>query len=243
MSLGFWLHDLSFYSAFAVLFPQALIVRRNAPRFAVAAGDPFGTVGDGPLIHVLGIGDSIIAGVGPEHQEHAMLAQSAAAFAVVSGRTVHWRAAGTNGATSDDVLRVLPALIGTEADCILISVGVNDLTALSHSWRWAGRLRRLLEFIEAHWPKAQIVLAGLPPMDEFPLLPQPMRALLGWRARHFDAIARDIAAHHPRVRHLAVRIDPGVDVFAADGFHPSGIGCRLMAAPIAQSWFQQTAST
>jgi len=243
VSFAYWLNDFSFYSAFAVMLPQALIVRRNAPRFAVAAGNPFGTVGDGPPIHVLGIGDSIIAGVGPERQEHAMLAQSAAAFAMTSGRTVHWRAAGKNGATSGDVLRDLPALSGTRADCILISVGVNDLTGLSPSSRWAGRLARLLERTTTQWPNAQVVLAGLPPMDEFPLLPQPLRSLLGWRARHFDVIARGIAALHPRVRHLAVQIDPGVDVFADDGFHPSGTGCRLMAAPIAKSWFQQAANT
>ena len=62
------MRNLLFWGLFPLLIPQALWVRKTAPRTAPAAGPRSGTVGDGRPIRLVGVGDSIIAGVGARHQ-------------------------------------------------------------------------------------------------------------------------------------------------------------------------------
>lgn len=233
-------HELLFWSALPWLLPQALVVRRRAPRFAPAPGDAAGTipasaVGGSPL-HVLGIGDSIIAGVGAGHQERALVARSAAALAARSGRTVHWHAAGWSGATSADLIGRLDALASLPADFIVVSAGVNDLTTLVRTRTWRHRCRQLQDGIAQRWPQATVAIAGLPPLHVFPLLPEPLRALMGYRARHLDRENARLVARRAGFRHVPVAFAPEPGLFSADGFHPSDEGHAALAAAVASGW-------
>jgi hypothetical protein len=61
----------------------------------------------------------------------------------------------------------------------------------------------------------------MPPLHGFPLLPQPLRAVFGMRARSFEYVTRQLTDEHPFVRHVPVDFDPDPAKFAADGYHPS----------------------
>ena len=58
------MRNLLFWGLFPFALPQAVYVRRTAPRFAPPDCAPSGRVGSGPPLKIVGIGDSIIAGVG-----------------------------------------------------------------------------------------------------------------------------------------------------------------------------------
>ena len=214
--------SLLFWIAFPFLIPQALYVRRTAPRFAPADGPREGCVGDGDEVHLLAIGDSIIAGVGATELSRALVGQTARALADSRRCRVAWRALGVSGYDSAKVLEhLVPDLPDVSFDYIVVSVGVNDVTGLTTTRQWRRNLNQLLTMLHARYPTARIALAGLPPMHGFPLLPQPLRAVLGLRARTLDDIAREVVVADRNALHVPLDFDPDPAKFSPDGYHPS----------------------
>ena len=214
--------NLLFWTAFPFLIPQALYVRSTAPRFAPAGGPREGHVGDGDEIRLLAIGDSIVAGVGASELSRALVGQTARALAGSRRCRVSWRALGVSGYDSAKVLEhLVPDLPDETFDYVVISVGVNDVTGLTTTRQWRRNLSRLLRALHARYPTAKIALAGLPPLHGFPLLPQPLRAVFGLRAREFDEIAREVAIANQNAFHIPLDFEPDPEKFSPDGYHPS----------------------
>jgi lysophospholipase L1-like esterase len=233
---------LTFWLLLPVTALQGLWLRRRATRLPGAEGERSGAAGEGEDFHLLAIGDSIIDGVGTEFVERSLPVQFAAELAAQSGRRVIWRIDGASGRDIRDLLQRLdqpghPA----EADLVLISVGVNDVTGLSSTRHWRRSLRRLFAGIHARWPHARIVFAGLPSMELFPLPPQPLRFSLGLRAAVLDRIAAEVSDEHPGAIHVPTRIDPQHHDFCEDGFHPSPESCTLWARELAALQTRSTA--
>lgn len=226
--LGFWL-------SLPVSAVQGLWLRRTALRLPEAAGARRGVSGQGAGLHLLALGDSIIAGVGTGSMEHSLPVQFASALASVRSCAVHWRVEGANGA---DIADLRQRVSGLSRDCraelILISIGVNDVTGLSSTRYWRAQLERLAGDIRRRWPRAGIVFAGLPPMGSFPLLPQPLRYTLGQRAATLDAIAAGFISARTGMLHIPTDISPLRQAFCADGFHPSAESCARWAKVLAQ---------
>ncbi len=226
-------HTLGFWSLLPLALPQALYIRRTAPRFGGAPGPTSGTAnpeGNGVPRSLVGVGDSIIAGVGTSALEHALIGQVADALGDRLDAPVHWKAIGRSGATTRQVVDELaPQLPTTPADHVIVSVGVNDVTKPSSRSDFRQALGDLLATLERHSPTAAIAILGLPPMHRFPLLPQPLRATLGCRARVLDHIARGVVAEHRNARHAAVEVEVRPGAFADDGYHPSEASCTLLA--------------
>ncbi|MBU2675956.1 MAG: SGNH/GDSL hydrolase family protein [Gammaproteobacteria bacterium] len=205
-----------------LLLPQALYVRKNAPRFAPADGPSNGTLGYGKQARLLAIGDSIIAGVGATTLSNALVGQTATALATLLDGGVNWQALGVSGYSSEKVLnRLLPKLPETKFDYVILSVGVNDVTGLTTLRQWRRNLNFLLSRLQAHSPDAVIAVAGLPPLHGFPLLPQPLRAVFGMRGRTFDEELRKILEGLPNCVYAPLDFDPDPSQFAPDGYHPS----------------------
>jgi lysophospholipase L1-like esterase len=233
---GSWRERAAFHALLPAIAWQGLRLRRTALRAPAAAGPAHGVVGRGPLLRLLGLGDSIIAGVGIDVLANALPGRTAAALARHGGREVHWRAAGASGLRARQVAELFAQqAVHERLDVVLVSVGVNDVTGIGSTRRWQRDLARLLDAIHAAHAGALLVLAGLPPMDRFPLLPQPLRAAMGIRARTFDAIARELAAARDWVLHHPTTIDPERGAFAADGFHPGPQACARWAESLAQA--------
>jgi lysophospholipase L1-like esterase len=216
------LRRAAYWALLPLIVPQGLMLRRNAPRFPPAAGPHAGRVGSGKSLKLLAIGDSIIAGVGAPTVGQALPGQVAKALTRRLGREIHWHATGRIGLDAREVKRdLLPSIPQHAFDAMVVSVGVNDVTSLKHSWRWRAELTALLDALQAHSPHAVIALMGVPPLGSFPLLRPPLRTVLGLRATMFDAIASEIAAPRERVVHIALDMDARPEKFSADGYHPS----------------------
>lgn len=216
------IRNLFFWIAFPFLLPQALYVRRTAPRSAPAAGPAEGVVGNGEQIRLLAIGDSIIAGVGASTLSKALVGQTATALANAGNCSVSWRALGQSGYASNKILQLLvPQLPDVSFDYVIVSVGVNDITGLTSIRNWRRNLATLLYKLQAHSPNALIAVAGMPPMHAFPLLPQPLRAAFGMRARVFDEVAKAVVVEQERSLHIPLDFEPDPSGFAPDGYHPS----------------------
>ena len=129
------------------LLAQGLWLRRRAPRFAPAAGPQAGycrphrggCAQDDIPLRVIGLGDSIIAGVGAGTMTQSLTACLARALAGLLQRPVQWQAVGRSGAASSDIVaELLPHLPPQACDVIVLSLGVNDITGLTSS-RWTAR--------------------------------------------------------------------------------------------------------
>jgi len=211
-----------FWSLLPFVAVQGLRLRRTGPRLAGALGDTKGRVGSGRTLRLLAIGDSIIAGVGAGTLERALVGCTARALADALDVAVEWEAHGRSGATSVEVLtELVPAIDPRPADAIVVSVGVNDVTALSTIRAWRANLRALVAALHRHSPGAVMVVAGLPPLRVFPLIPEPLRRVIGLRGETLDAVSRELLRGHPGVFHVTVSFDLREGSFCADGFHPS----------------------
>ncbi|MEW6114159.1 MAG: SGNH/GDSL hydrolase family protein [Thermodesulfobacteriota bacterium] len=223
-----------FWLLFPFVLPQALKVRRSAPRLLGANGPHKGRFGSGNTLNLLAIGDSIIAGVGARTVEQALPGQVALELAKLLGCEVRWQALGSIGATSATVRSSLfPSLPRDTFDVMVLSVGVNDVTSLRRTSSWSKDLGNLLDQLRRHSPEAAIVMVGLPPLSKFPLLPQPLRAVMGIRATVFDNVAVQVISMRAGIVHVPLPFDLGLENFSSDGFHPSPSSHRNLGQNIA----------
>lgn len=215
---------------------QALLVRRAVLRLPETVGRA-GQYGDGPAgRHVVAVGDSVAAGVGVAHGQDTVAGQVAHRLAI-PGAT--WAIHARSGLTARGVVALLdrpgvPEDVA-EADVLVLSVGVNDLTALHPLRRWRTDLEALLRRLAVVAPRAAVVLLGMPPVETFPALPRPLRDVLATRAERMDRVGVDTARRHG-VLHLPLDAEllEVADAFAADGFHPSARAhARLAEAVVA----------
>jgi len=222
------------YALFPVVFTQAFALRRHALQLVPAVGPPVGRVGRGEPLHFLAIGDSIIAGVGARRIQQSTVGHVARFMSGRLAREINWHAAGMIGAGARRVRRdVVPTLPPQRFDAILVSVGVNDVLKLERSGRFRRQLLKLLHELRVHSPEAMIAYLGLPPLDQFPKLRRPLRWIVGYRVRRFDAAAREALARVPNVMHIPVHFSPRPDMFSNDGLHPSETSQRRLAKIIA----------
>lgn len=218
-----------------LLAAQGRAVRRSTPQLPGAAGRPAGVVaGPPPAIRLLVIGESTVAGVGAPTHAEALGGQLAAALAAELGRAVAWRAAGEIGLTASAVRRrLVPALPAEPVGAALLALGVNDTLRLRSAARWTADLGALVESLRERVGPAPAFLAAAPPMGRFPALPQPLRAVLGLRARLLNAAAAELAPRLHDVAFLPIAAPVTPALFCADGFHPGPEGYRLWGALLA----------
>lgn len=222
------------YALFPVVLTQAFALRRHALQLVPAVGETNGRVGRGDPLRFLAIGDSIIAGVGARRIQQSTVGHVARFMSGRLSREINWHAAGMIGAGARRVRRdVVPALPPHRFDAILVSVGVNDVLKLERSGRFRRQLLKLLHDLRAHSPDAVIGYLGLPPLDQFPKLKRPLRWIVGYRVRRFDAVAREALTRVPNVMHIPVHFSPRADMFSDDGLHPSETSQRRLAKIIA----------
>ncbi len=218
-----------------IALAQGLWVRQTVPRLPPAAGHRgmFGA-GPGDALRVVGVGDSIIAGVGVAHQDRALLGHFARRLHERSGRPVRWRACGVNGADST-MIRERIAPVAPAADVYVVSAGVNDAVRGVSVARFSANLTEVAATLRRKSPQAALVFAGIPPLDRFPALPWPLGAVLGARAARLQAATRAVAVDLQATCFVfPAELPPGG--FAPDGFHPATEACDRWAGWLLEAW-------
>lgn len=205
-----------------LLVAQALLTRRRAPVLPEAAGERHGVVGDGAgeALRVLIVGDSSGAGVGVPTQDLALAGYLGRTLAARTTRPVRWQLVARSGITSAQALPLVQQARPDQADYAVVVLGVNDVIDQVPSHRAVQHRAALADWLRAHAGVRRVVFAPLPPVHEFPLLPQPLRWIMGRDARrHDDALAR-WAATREDVSHVPIDLRLDADCMASDGFHP-----------------------
>ncbi len=201
-----------------ILLAQGRRVRRRMPMLPEPPGERAGSLGNGPMLRVLILGDSAAAGVGVATQSEALAGQLAQRLA--AQHSLNWRLLARTGFRADDGLRLLRATPDLHCDVALTSLGVNNATALTSPRRFGNTMQQVIGHLRDRCGARLVLLSGLPPMGRFPALPQPLRWRLACQARLLDDELRRLSRDNSDCQHLP--FDPLADGshMASDGFHP-----------------------
>jgi lysophospholipase L1-like esterase len=183
-------------------------------------------------LRLLILGDSAAAGVGAGSQTEALAGQLIARLNIE--QVVDWQLLAQTGHRARDALHALQRQPDLACDVALTSLGVNDATALASPRRFAADMRALVEHLRERCGARLILLSGLPPMGQFPALPQPLRWRLGQQASCLDAVLQVLASREVGCEHLPFGDLPDRAMMASDGFHPGPQVYALWAAAATQ---------
>ena len=203
-----------------LLVAQALATRRRAPELPEAAGPRQGVVGAGRPFRLLIVGDSSAAGVGVRTQTQALSGHLTRSLAAAAAFEVRWQLIARSGITTAQALELVQRERPQAADVAVVVLGVNDVVDQVPSHRAVAHRAALADWLLAHTGAREIVFAPLPPMQRFPLLPQPLRWIAGSDARRHDDAQARWAAGRDDVAHVPIALNLGVEHMAEDGFHP-----------------------
>ncbi len=222
-----------------LLLWQGARVRRQALRLPEAEGPRAGMAGRGELkLRLLVVGDSSGAGVGAATQSEALAGRLSAALAERLGGSVHWQLLARTGNRTADSLQQLRDATLEPADLMVTALGVNDAVSQVGARLWARQLEDLHQLAVQRCGVRFTLHSAVPPMHAFPLLPQPLRWLLGAHALRLNrALARSVLGSAERGMqalppHLHLS-DQAALLMARDGFHPNPEGYRLWADTLA----------
>lgn len=234
------MNNLLFWSLLPLAFPQALRLKKTALRLPPPECRTYGVVNAvgsecGAPMRLVAVGDSIIRGVGVDLLDDGFVGQAVSELSRRLGRAVDWSVHGRSGARAEHLLdEYLPTLPPEPADVFLLSVGVNDITGLTGIRIWQRRVDRLLAACREHSPNAVVGVAGIPPLGQFPLLPEPLRFATGRRGKAFDAVLCRAVEAVPGAVHMPIEFDGHAGAFCADGFHPSRESYALFGGEMAR---------
>lgn len=235
-----WL-KLSTLLLLPVLFVQGSKVRKNTPRLLEPKGEREGSIGQGKPLSLLILGDSAAAGVGVETQKDAL--SGAIIQELQNEFFLQWKLHAKTGDTTRQVFHALQHLEERKYDVIVTSIGVNDVTKLTSAKSWIQQQKQLFEHIQKRFQPKLIIVSGVPPMQHFPALPNPLAWLFGQYAEQMNQKLQQWLAPQSQFKFLQYDIETFQAMnltMASDGFHPSKevyeIWGRQIAALVRQSF-------
>ncbi|WP_395825626.1 SGNH/GDSL hydrolase family protein [Collimonas sp.] len=135
---------------------------------------------------------------------------------------------------------ITPSVAPQKVGIVLIAFGVNDTTGFRSCRRYRAELLQLMRDLQARVAPRLIVISGIPPIHAFPALPEPLRYVLGIKAKVLDATVEHLIANLPTdlmtmgVTRVPLLIDINDrNLMASDGYHPSVSGVALWARQLA----------
>ena len=219
-----------------LLWLQGRHVRRVTPRLPEPDGPRAGTAGQGPALRLLIAGDSAAAGVGAASQAEALSGQLVQQLA--HHCCVHWELGATTGHTSDDLSRRMQQAPARCFDVVVLSIGVNDVTALRAPRPWVVQQAAIAADLRQRFAPRLVVHSAVPPMHAFTALPQPLRWFTGhWAAAMNRRLVQSLSDHPWRAVYVLPPLSSAqssAQALATDGFHPGPVAYATWGAGLAQ---------
>jgi lysophospholipase L1-like esterase len=151
---------------------------------------------------------------------------------------VSWQLVARTGVSSRSALAMLAATRLDSADVLVTVLGTNDVLQQTRPAQWLHNLDTLRSHVK-HRAKVRYTVHCAPPrMELMPLLPQPLRWVLGASAARLDLALSNHVRHAHRRSRFVMPFDPAHEDpalwLAADQFHPN--------AALYQRWAQALAA-
>lgn len=216
-----WL-KITTFALLPIVAIQGIKVRKNTPRLPEASGDREGVVGSGKPLSLLIIGDSAAAGVGVETQQDAL---SGAIITELGNEfTLTWKLQAQTGNTTQQVIQTAKQISDQQYDIVITSIGVNDVTKFTSARSWLKQQKQLFIDIQNRFNPKLIIVSGVPPMQHFPALPNPLAWLFGKYAAQMNQVLQQWLMPQDKFKFIQYDIKEFQALnlpMASDGFHPS----------------------
>ncbi|PWN07322.1 SGNH/GDSL hydrolase family protein [Rhodohalobacter mucosus] len=201
-----------------VYFYQGKFVRDHIVMLPEPEGERKGIIGSGKQISLLVVGDSSAAGVGTSSQEEALLGNILTNLDDIF--EISYCLLAKTGARTRHVITRLKRQPEKSYELAVTALGVNDVTAGLSQKEWISDQRELYGVLREKFRVEHILVSGLPPVSEFPALPQPLRWFLGRSARTFNTALEHLCEEEGCHYIPPDDVNADVSMMASDGFHP-----------------------
>ncbi len=210
------------------LYLQGQYIRRKICRLPDAQGETVGKFGaDKTAVKLLVVGESTVAGVGATTHEKALAGQFARFLSRKIRKSVEWYVIGRSGITAKETIyELVPRIPDENFDYILLGLGGNDVLRLSSPRKWRRDMMKLLDILQKKNPGAIFFITNAPAIRLSPVLPNPIKFILGHLSALHDKNSREFTARMENVLYFPQPTDV-VEDFFADGIHPSEKGYAL----------------
>lgn len=201
---------------------QGIKVRKKMPHLPEASGERDGVIGSGKPLSLLILGDSAAAGVGVETQQDAL---SGAIITELGNEfTLTWKLQAQTGNTTQQVIQAAKQISDQQYDIVITSIGVNDVTKFTSARSWLKQQKQLFADIQNRFKPKLIIVSGVPPMQHFPALPNPLAWLFGKYAAQMNQVLQQWLMPQDKFKFIQYDIKEFQALnlpMASDGFHPS----------------------
>lgn len=143
---------------------------------------------------LLFIGDAAVAGYGVLHEGMTTPWRTARLVAKDRERGCLWETIAAANLTAARAART-PGLEATDADVVVVMLGVPDVLLGTRTTHWVKSLRSIVGRVRAEAGTARrIVFAGVPPIAEFRPLPALARRLMTMQIQRLNGATRVVAS-------------------------------------------------
>ena len=207
------------------LYLQGQYVRRKIGRLPDASGKTFGKFGtEENFAKMLVIGESTAAGVGARTHETALAGQFARVLSAKIGKSIEWQVVGRSGITVKETIHELvPKIPDEKFDYIMVALCGNEVLKLRSPLNFRRDMTKLLGILKEKNKDATFFITNAPAVRLSPILPFPIKPILGHLSAMHDANAQQFTAEMKRVFYFHQPTEVPEDFFA-DGLHPSEKG-------------------
>ena len=217
-----------------ILYSQARRMRAVTIELPEPEGSRTGISGAGqPALRLLIAGDSSAVGVGAPTQEQGFALALVRALAARISCSIQWQLVGQTGLTSEGVLRKLISSSIEPADIAVITLGANDITSEVPLRRALRHRREIADWLQRSSNVRQVVFPGLPEIQRFPAIPQPLAWYAGLHARRNNRAQARWAHRQEHIHHADISGLARAELMATDGYHPAPALYALIAERLA----------
>jgi lysophospholipase L1-like esterase len=238
MNLFIWqtiyiLSGLTLLPAAPFLYLQGQYTRRKIGRLPDAEGETVGKSGNQKeAVKLLAIGESTVAGVGARTHETALTGQFAKHLSLKIGKSVEWFAVGKSGIRAGEtIVELVPKIPDVKFDYIMLGLGGNDVLRLSSPRKWRRDMTKLIGILKEKNPGVKIFITNAPAVRLSPVLPQPIKFLLGHLSALHERNTKEFTGEMENVFYFHQPTEV-IEGFFADGLHPSEKGYDVWSEAI-----------
>lgn len=209
-----------------VIAAQALWLRNRRPVLSCAGGLDHGVIpGPGrPSFRLAIVGESTAAGVGVSGHDDGIAGALARRVRDALGREVAWTARGAQGSTVRLTRHHVIPQLDNDYHLVVLLAGVSDVINGETLADWSIDIAAAVEDLAVR--NRHVLVAGMPPLRDFPQLPSPLAEFLDRRGQEMDVVTARIASGRDNVTFASSRPPKPLDptLFAADGMHMTAAG-------------------
>lgn len=199
-----------------------------------------------PVLRLLFIGESTIAGVGVKTHEEGFTGTFAKEISSYFKAPVQWKVYARSGYTAQRVdEKIIPKISEESADLIVIGIGGNDAFTLNRPSKWNAATRSLIQSLRSKFPAAIVVFCNMPPIKEFPAFTPLIKFTVGNLVEILGDELQQTVRSFPDVYYFEKKITlerwtskfqlkAKKEDFFSDGIHPSKLTYQTWAKDVAQ---------